>query len=125
MSTTLNATDPAAAGRIQAAMSTTPVVDRAPIPADIAGELHNALRMLCADTAVKLCTADTPDAGSQHQVLLANISVAESLAAQVAQLQQVLWDKADAAGITKTAVAAARGVSQQAVSKRTARTQRR
>lgn len=109
------------AQRLRAIMDTTPVVERAPIPQDAAVELDNDLRLLCAETAARLCAEDYPANASgtqlQQHVLLANIAVAETLAAQIAVLQQQLWVKAEKAGITQTAVARARDVTQQAHSK--------
>lgn len=114
------------ARRLQAMMATTPVVDRAPVPEDVAKTLNLDMRRLCAATAVRLCSEGAASGATQaEQVLLANIAVAEALAGQVALLRQELWAKAEKAGITKTAVAAARGVTQQAVSKRAAKSQRK
>lgn len=106
------------AQRLRAIMDTTPVVERAPIPQDAAVKLYRALRELCADTVKGLCDTDSPDVmPTGEDVLLATIAVAEAMAAQAALIQQVAWAKAAKVGITDTAVAKARGVTQQAHSK--------
>lgn len=126
----MNATDPATAARIQNLLkSTTDVVDRVPIPGEPLDNLRTELRALCKRIASEI--VDAEDAAGAHngdgprRAVTTVITVVEAVALETVKLQREMWDEAARRGVSTSAVARARGVTQQAQQALTRRSQQR
>lgn len=126
----MNATDPETAARIQAMLaSTTLAVGRTPVADDVRDNLRRELQQVCQKIAIGVVEAEDADGfedtNPTERSITTMIAVAEAMASEMLRLQRWLWDEAARRGVSDTAVARARGVTQQAVSKRAAKAQRK
>jgi len=115
----MNATDPATAERIQGMLkSTADVVDRVPIGEDPLNNIRDELRALCLRIASDIVEAEAVQSGPASdpstRAATAMVTVAEAVALETVKLQRWLWDEAARRGVTVSAIARARGVTQQA-----------
>lgn len=124
----MNATDPQAAGRIQAALATPTTRVAAPglIPSDTLKSLRERLKALCQEIAMEVVEAEAAERGAPaddpaQQAVTTMVTIAEAMSVEVVNLQRWLWDEAARRGVGTTAVANARGVSRQAQLKRAQR----
>lgn len=109
-------------------MTTPPAVGRVPIAPDVAADLRTQLQALCQRVAAQIVDAVNADGAAVDQTELAMtamVTAAEAVAAAATQLQRWLWDEAARRGVSVSAVARARGVTQQTQSRLTQRAQQR
>lgn len=126
----MNATDPETARRIQSLLkATTEIVDRVPIADGPLDNIRNELRALCLRVAADIVEAEAAENGPASdpstRAATAMVTVAEAVALETVKLQRQLWDEAARRGVSTSAVARARGVTQQAQQALTRRSQQK